>query len=57
MVCMGPLTSMAIGAGMPEWHARWSADLLGQLALTLAFTLNAVGAVLLYRALRKATRA
>ncbi len=57
LVCMGPLTYLAIWGGMPEWHARWSADLLGQLALTAAFTLNAVGAVLLYRSLRKATRA
>ncbi len=57
LVCMGPLTYLAIWAGMPEWHARWSADLLGQMVLTVAFTLNAVGAVLLYRTIRKATRA
>lgn len=57
VVCMGPLTYLAIMAGMPDWHAQWSVDLLGQAVLTMAFALNAIGAVLLYRALRKADRA
>lgn len=57
VVCMGPLTYLAIMAGMPDWHAQWSADLIGQAVLTTAFALNTVGAVLLYRTLRKADRA